>query len=110
MVEQPPPPVLEFMSVPHLTNVGTFLEPFLRDGGWIFILAGILLHSFVFDKIAMGVLKRITPMGVIIIATLCFINFMAFFVPKIVSTATWFTLILALVLHVYTGAKEHKKR
>jgi oligosaccharide repeat unit polymerase len=111
MVEQPPPQVLEFMSVPHLTNVGTFLEPFLRDGGWVFILAGILLHSFVFDKIAMGVLKRITSMGVIIIATLCFINFMAFFVPKIVSTATWFTLILAFVLHIYTGSKgESKKR
>ena len=108
LVEQPPNQVLEFMSVPHLTNVGTFLEPFVRDGGWIFVLMGILIHSFLFDKMVMQLLKKVTPMAVIMIASFCFINFMAFFVPKIVSTATWFTLLLAFGLHVMMLKRENK--
>lgn len=93
LAEQPPNQILEFFSVPLLTNVGTFLEPFFQDGGRPFILMAILLHTFVFDQIVLFLMKRVSVMAVIAIATICFINFIGFFVPKVSSTATWFILL-----------------
>jgi hypothetical protein len=82
--------VLEFFSVPILTNVGTFLEPFYQDGGRLFLIFGILIHTLLFDRIALFLMKRISIFSVISIATLCFINFIAFFVPKVTSASSWF--------------------
>jgi len=98
LVEQPPNQILEFFSVPYLTNVGTFLEPFFQDGGRLFMAFGILLHTFIFDYIAYRLMKNINLFSIISIATLCFINFIGFFVSRINSTSTWFIFLFCFVL------------
>jgi hypothetical protein len=98
LTEQPPNQVLEFFILPILTNVGTFLEPFFQDGGRVFLFLGIILHTFIFDKVVLHLLSNISQMAVIVIATLCFIDFIGFFVPKISSTATWFILLFAYLV------------
>jgi oligosaccharide repeat unit polymerase len=101
LTDQPPNQVLEFFSVPILTNVGTFLEPFYQDGGRVFLILGILIHTILFDRIALFLMKRISIFSIISIATLCFINFIAFFVPKITSTSSWFIFLLCFILSVF---------
>lgn len=81
----PPSQVLEFRNVGIETNVGTFLEPFLMDGGFIFVAFAIVLHTFVFDFIATRLVNRSKFIHCFFIANLCFINFIAFFVPKVSS-------------------------
>lgn len=98
LVDQPPSQILEFFSVPLLTNVGSFLEPFYQDGGRVFLLFGILLHTIFFDQVSFYLMKRISVFSVIAISTLCFIDFIAFFVPKISSTATWVILLFSFIL------------
>jgi oligosaccharide repeat unit polymerase len=98
LVNEPPSQILEFYSVPMLTNVGSFLEPFLQDGGRLFLFIGILIHTILFDWLSFKLMKRISVYSIISIATLCFVNFIAFFVPKITSTATWFVLFFSLLL------------
>ena len=105
-IEQPPNQVLEFLSVPFFTNVGSFLEPYFQDGGRFFLLIGILLHSFVFDKIVLYLLKRMHALSAILIAAVCYINFIAFFVPKIASTATWFIMISVLLIGRFVPSNE----
>lgn len=108
-VEQPPNQVLEFFSVPHLTNVGGFMEPFYQDGGSLFLVFAIVLYTFIFDRIVIKIMKNISAMGIIMIATICFISFMAFFVPKVASTATWFTIIAAFLLSYLMPSKTREK-
>ena len=98
LVEQPPSQILEFFSLPLLTNVGTFLEPFYQDGGRLFLFLGIFIHTIAFDYWASALLKRSNVFSVITVSTLCFTNFIAFFVPKITSTATWFIVLFAFLL------------
>ncbi|MGG9970622.1 O-antigen polymerase [Ferruginibacter sp. SUN002] len=98
LAEKPPNPILEFFTVPLLTNVGTFLEPFYQDGGRLFLAFGIILHTFLFDKIAMYFMNRISPASIIAISTLCFINFIAFFVPKVTTPAVWLILAFCFIL------------
>lgn len=109
LVEQPPNQVLEFFSVPFFTNVGSFMEPYFQDGGRIFLLMGILLHTFVFDRIVYYFLRKMNSLSVIIIAAICYINFIAFFVPKIASTATWFIMLSVLLIGwlLPTGEKNN---
>ncbi len=109
LVNQPPSQILEFFSVPILTNVGTFLEPFFQDGARVFMALAIIIHTFLFDSLALKLMKNINVFGVICLATLCFINFIAFFVPRINSTATWFIFLMSyllFLLDVYNKKKS----
>ena len=108
LVDQPPNQILDFFTVPLLTNVGTFLEPFFQDGGRLFLVLGIILHTFIFDRVVLYLMKNISQMAVIAISTICFINFIAFFVPKITSTATWFILLFAYLLSKYHSMQPKK--
>lgn len=98
IVNEPPSQILEFFSVPMLTNVGSFLEPFYQDGGRFFLFIGIVIHTLLFDWISFISMKQVSVYSIISVSTLCFVNFIAFFVPKISSTATWFILLFSLVL------------
>lgn len=97
LADNPPNPILEFFTVPLLTNVGTFLEPFYQDGGRLFLIIAIILHTFIFDKMALYFMKKISPASIIAISTFCFINFIAFFVPKVTSPAVWFILFFCFL-------------
>lgn len=98
LAKEPPEQVLDFMSVPLLTNVGSFLAPYFQDGGRLFMLLGILIHTFLFDMLVIKLMKRMNIFSLMAIATFCFINFIAFFTPKISSTGTWFIMIFSVIL------------
>jgi hypothetical protein len=108
LAENPPNPILEFFTVPLLTNVGTFLEPFYQDGGRLFLFIGIVVHTFLFDKMAIYFMKRISPASIIAISTFCFINFIAFFVPKVTSPAVWLILFFCFVVTKLDYSKGEK--
>jgi len=89
VTEAPPSQVNQFIQVPMDTNVGTFLEPFYRDGGVIFGVIGMLLHSVGFGLLGLLFVRRGTPLALIGWSALCFCNFFAFFTPKFNNTPTW---------------------
>ncbi len=98
-VDQPPSQILDFYHLPLITNVGTFLEPFFQDGGRVFLFLAIIIHTLLFDYWTLYLLKkRYSVFSIITISTLCFTNFIGFFVPKITSTATWFVILVAFLL------------
>lgn len=104
--DRPPSQILDFFSLPLLTNVGTFLEPFFQDGGRVFLVIAIILHTFVFDKIALRLMSNLSIAAIIIISTLCFINFIGFFVPKIAATATWFIILFSFIYQKINSAEK----
>jgi len=93
----PPSQILEFLSIPMDTNVGTFLEPFFRDGGLPYLIFGILFYSFGLDWLARGLWRRGTPLCDFAAANLCFASFIGFFTPKIGDTPLWIFCGLALM-------------
>jgi len=88
----PPNQVNEFYFMPIPTNVGTFLEPFYRDGGWPFVVVGIVLHSVLFDQIGLRLLRTAEPFAMYAWSTLCFTNAIGFFTPKINNLPVWLFL------------------
>lgn len=97
LMPSPPSQILPFYWVPHPTNVGTVLQPFYADGGVMFLAVGLAACSFGLDLLALYFLKFRHPLLTIAGANLCFVSFMAFFTPKIASTATWLFVGLGLV-------------
>lgn len=89
LAQQPPGQVLDYYDVPFSTNVGTFLEPFYRDGGLLFVLCGIMLYSFGFDLLGRQLLRSGRPLAIYAWSSLCFTVFIGFFTPKIGSFPLW---------------------
>jgi hypothetical protein len=99
----PPPPeqVLEFYYMPFSTNVGTFLEPYYHDGGLLYVVFGILIHSFLMDMLSLKLLKhRENSFAIYLWANLCFANTMACFTPKIFSLPIWLFAISFVVSYL----------
>ncbi|NMG73935.1 oligosaccharide repeat unit polymerase [Aromatoleum diolicum] len=92
----PPSQILDFYEMPFPSNVGTALEPFYRDGGIIFVLFGILVHSFGFDFLGRWLLKSANAASVYAWATLCFCNVIGFFTPKIGNFPVWLFLVIGV--------------
>jgi hypothetical protein len=90
----PPSQISPFFYVPYPTNVGTFLEPFLNDGGVPFALAGILIFTVGFDSLGLVCLRSRMVLPTFFWANLCFTSMMGFFTQKIGSTAFWLFLSL----------------
>lgn len=67
------------------TNAATFVEPFLSDGGVLFVVIGILIHTFIFDWLALACYRKLSTVSLLFASTLVFTNLIAFFVPKIVG-------------------------
>jgi len=93
---QPPSQILEPYAVPYETNVGTFLEPFYRDGGTTFAILGMLLCSFGFDGLALVLWRQRSGLSAFAAANLCFASFLSFFTPKIASFPLWFFCALGI--------------
>jgi oligosaccharide repeat unit polymerase len=87
--EEPPSQAIEFYDVPFETNVGTFLEPWYRDGGVAFVFLGILLFSFGFDYAGLYLLNARNPYADYAWANLCMTTLLAFITNKIVSFPLW---------------------
>jgi oligosaccharide repeat unit polymerase len=88
--KRPPSQINDFVDVPLPTNVGTLAEPFIRDGGLLFVLVGALTHSFLFDIMATILRRQRSALGLYLLTNLCFINFIGFFTPKLNSFPVWF--------------------
>jgi len=97
LTEEPPSQILEFYDVPFGTNVGTFLEPFYRDGGLLFVVFGVLLYSFGVDLLGLVFLKYGKPLALYAWSTLCFTTAIAFMTPKITQFPVWLFVGLGLI-------------
>ena len=93
----PPPQVNEFYFMPLPTNVGTYLEPFYRDGGWMFVGVAIILHAFLLDQLGLLFFRTGEAFALYAWSTLCFTNAIGFFTPKINNLPVWLFLIAGCV-------------
>jgi hypothetical protein len=81
-----PSQILEFRDVPFTTNVGTFLEPLLSDGGVGLVIVGAPLLIFLVDVFSFRAIASGTAYGLFMWANLVLIPVFSFFVPKFNST------------------------
>jgi len=95
LADDPPSQINMFYKVPYPTNVGTFLEPFYRDGGVFFAITGMFIYSFVFDWLAFLFLRSKNKLIMFAWANICFVTFMSFFTPKFSNTPFWIFTLLA---------------
>lgn len=106
LVEEPPSQILDFYSIPVMTNVGSFLLPFYKDGGFVYCIIGIVIHTFLFNLLALFFLQNATRLSLIALATLCFTDFIAFFVDKIASLPTWIFILAGLFSYLLEALKR----
>ena len=99
----PPSQINEYFSMPFSTNVGTFLEPFYRDGGVLFACAAILVHSFGLDWLGLALLRSGRRLGLFAWANICFVTFISFFTPKLTGFPTWLFTGLAVAAILWYG-------
>jgi hypothetical protein len=97
VTDRAPSQVNEEYLIPIMTNVGTFSEPFYRDGGMVYLLIGVVIQTFLVDALARWFLTFATPFCRYAAAVLCFTSAVAFFTPKITTTPVWLFLGLALL-------------
>lgn len=113
-VENQPSQLNEFYYLPFETNVGTFLEPFYRDGGMAFVFLGIIIYSFALDLIGLSFLTAGTFWGAYAWANIAYVSFMSFFAPKIIEAPLWlfcFMGFLSLWFHRinFRGSKDSSR-
>lgn len=97
VTEEPPNQINEFYFIPQDVNIGTFLEPLYRDGGILFCIIGIILHSFIFDLIGLFFIKNSNRFSLYALTVICLCNFLAFFSPKFNNLPIWIFLILGFI-------------
>lgn len=88
----------EFYGQPYKTNVGTFLEPFYRDLGYLYMIFGIILHSFFLNYLAIFFLKINIPYSLFLVSNICIIDFFSFFTPKLNNFPIWMFIGLGLLI------------
>lgn len=77
-----PSQILDFRNVPFSTNVGTFLEPFLLDGGVLFVVLAVPVLLIVLDFMAVRAIQSKGVLGLFLWANLILVAVFSFFVPK----------------------------
>lgn len=102
----PPSQILEPYEIPYPSNVGTALEPFYRDGGFGFLMVGMLIYSFGFNVFGLWFLKARNAVAVYAWATLCFCNFIGFFTPKIGNFPVWFFIFVGVAITLFFGSRK----
>jgi hypothetical protein len=93
-IDAPPSEVLEFRNVPFLTNVGTFVHPFLVDGGIFYAMVLIPITIFGLDLLAIHSIFSKSFTGLFLWASVVVIGLFSFFVPKF--NATYFYIFIFL--------------
>lgn len=96
ILKEPPSQVIEFFYIPFPTNVGTFLEPYFQDGGYLYVFLGVIIHSLGLNFLSLFLLRSRRIIPVFVWANLCFVNLMANFTPKISSFPIWLFCLIAL--------------
>lgn len=86
LIKSVPSQILEFRNVPFSTNVGTFLEPMLSDGGPVFLIIAAPILIVLVDLIALMALGSRSIIGLFMWANLILLSLLSFFVPKFNST------------------------
>lgn len=89
-----PSQILDFRSVPFPTNVGTFLEPFLSDGGIFFVIIAAPVLIFILDFLALRAVRSNSIIGLFLWANLIVVAIFSFFVPKFNSSYFYIFIIL----------------
>lgn len=102
----PPPQILDFYEMPFPSNVGTALEPFYRDGGFVFLMFGMLVYSFGFNLFGVWLLRSQSAYSTYAWATLCFCNFIGFFTPKIGNFPVWLFLFFGVLAALLFRSKR----
>lgn len=100
IVRSVPPEILSFKDIPFSTNVGTFLEPFLSDGGPLLVVFGTPVMIFSVDYLALRSLSSRTVFGVFFWANLVLLAMLSFFVPKFNSTYLYLFGLIYLVMSI----------
>ena len=104
--EAPPSQVNVYFYVPFEVNVGTFLEPFFLDGGIVYLIVGVLVYSFLLDRLALFFLRQKDMLSLFAWANICFVVAISFFTPKISSFPIWLFLTLAILGVWYASVRR----
>jgi oligosaccharide repeat unit polymerase len=110
VIRNVPSQVLEFKDVPFPTNVGTFLEPMLSDGGAIFVVLLTPLLIFWIDYFALKTLASRTVLGVFLWANLVFLQMLSFFVPKYNATYLYLFAIIFILSKIFKFGISFRRR
>jgi oligosaccharide repeat unit polymerase len=89
LAKEPVSQVNEIYWVPFPVNVGTFLEPWYRDGGFALAGIGLFVHTVLANWLGLILLRAGTPLARFAWANLCFMCFIAFFTPKATTLPLW---------------------
>lgn len=81
--------ILEFREVPFMTNVGTFIEPFVADGGVLYVLLLTPIMIFMFDFIGLYMYRENTTISMFIWSNLIYCMALAFFASRFTNTAIY---------------------
>jgi hypothetical protein len=92
-----PSVILNIEYSPYPTNVGTAIEPFFSDGGYVFLAVGLVLYSFIFDLVAVFFIKKNNYLADFAVVNLMFANFMYFLAPKINNLSMILFICIGLV-------------
>lgn len=105
VVDINPTQILSFKSVPFMTNVGTFVQPFVTDGGVFFALLGVPLLVVIVDYIALMMLRKGSDLSLFVWANMIFMMSISFFVPKHNSSAVYLFLCLYLLVDMHNSVR-----
>ena len=97
LIDSVPSQILDFREVPFPTNVGTFLEPLLSDGGMWLVIAGVPIIVFAIDIVALRALRERSIMGLFVWANMVLIVLFSFFVPKYNATQIYLFVFICMI-------------
>jgi oligosaccharide repeat unit polymerase len=109
LVQRPRSQVNDNLSVPYAVNVGTFMEPFYRDGGYLLVLLGIVLLTFGIDWLALVLWRMPSYYSWHAAGQLCFVSGIAFFTPKISSFPIWLFLLLGFLTPIFQRMRSRRR-
>lgn len=97
LIDSVPSQILDFREIPFPTNVGTFLEPLLSDGGVWLVIAGVPVIVLAIDIMALRALRDRSVMGVFVWANMALIVLFSFFVPKYNATQIYLFVFIYMI-------------
>jgi hypothetical protein len=104
-----PSQAVEFRMVPFPTNVGTFLEPLISDGGiWYAMLLCPIIVFFV-DRVSLIALRSHTATGVFLWTNGISTAALSFFVPKFNLIHYWLFIFMFVAVAVVGKSKIHRQ-
>jgi oligosaccharide repeat unit polymerase len=101
--------ISDFRDVPFPTNVGTFILPFIEDGGVLYVLLLTPVVIFLLDALAFSMLKRMSIMSLFIWANLIYVMIMAFFAARYASSAIYLFISTYFFLEIFNLFKDNPK-